>query len=402
MRVPGASLLSGSTWFNFASGCYTITLGQALFEATGSVAAFTAVVVIEYIGPIVLGAVAGSVSDRVNASLLCMWSAAAAAVAVIAYLLFPGSVPAAAVALGIVINVVRPFYRAGIFAAGSRSLNPAELPRYNLRWTVSVQAGQIVGGAVAGVMLSVASAGAAFAAAAGAFALSALSMWVARGNVRPTPRAAADRSGWLDLLRDIAGKPRRLVSLLLIGTDFVTISAFTVALAPLVSQVFGSTIWLGILDGLFALGAIAVSMIGLGRWSADSYLRHVISVGYSIQIIGVLLLVAGVSWNAADAALVCTGALIVGAGVATSSSQQVTILQRTVDEGSVGKAGAMRQAVIGLVTALVLPLIGVALGVSLLWAYLVVVAVLMLGIGVNLGLSSREKTPVAVERLRRM
>ncbi|AWB81283.1 hypothetical protein C3B44_02085 [Corynebacterium yudongzhengii] len=41
-RTPGASLLLGSGAFNFASGCYTITLGQSLFEATGSVAAFLA------------------------------------------------------------------------------------------------------------------------------------------------------------------------------------------------------------------------------------------------------------------------------------------------------------------------------------------------------------------------
>ena len=36
---PGSRLLSGSMLFNLASGCYTITLGQALFERSGSVSA---------------------------------------------------------------------------------------------------------------------------------------------------------------------------------------------------------------------------------------------------------------------------------------------------------------------------------------------------------------------------
>ncbi len=35
-RWPGLRLLTGSTLFNLASGCYTITLGQALFAPGGA------------------------------------------------------------------------------------------------------------------------------------------------------------------------------------------------------------------------------------------------------------------------------------------------------------------------------------------------------------------------------
>ena len=37
-RWPGLRPLAGSLLFNLASGCFTITLGQALFEKSGSVA----------------------------------------------------------------------------------------------------------------------------------------------------------------------------------------------------------------------------------------------------------------------------------------------------------------------------------------------------------------------------
>ena len=70
-RWPGFRPLAGSLLFNLASGCFTITLGQALFEKSGSVSAFTGVVVIEYLVPILLGAIAGSLADRVNPAVVC-------------------------------------------------------------------------------------------------------------------------------------------------------------------------------------------------------------------------------------------------------------------------------------------------------------------------------------------
>lgn len=388
--VPGASLLAGSALFNLASGAYAIALGQGLYESTGSVFAFTVVVVAEYLGPIALGAAAGSLSDRVNAALLCLWSAASAAAVLTVYLLLPGVVPAAAVALGIVINVLRPFYRAGIFAAGARSVDPADLAQYNVRWTVSVQAGQILGGAAAGLVLSIAGVDAALAAAAAAFAASALAMSVARPKVAPlaTP-AAGKRTGWVSLLREIGGRTRQVVALLLVGTDFVTISAFTVALVPLVDQVFGDTLWLGILDGIFALGAVAISLVGVGDRETDTALRNAIGLGYLLQIVGVCLLAAGTIWHAPDTALVCAGSLVVGAGVAMSSSQQVSILQRDVAPDAVGKVGALRQAVIGLVTVVALPVVGAVMGASLAAAYLLVGALLALGLVVNGALARR-------------
>ncbi|MFC3848773.1 MFS transporter [Corynebacterium hansenii] len=386
-RIPGAPLLAGSGLFNFASGGYAIALGQGLFESTGSVAAFTAVVIMEYLGPIILGAVAGSLSDRVNAALLCLWSAALAAVSVTAYLLVPGAVTAAAVTLGIVINILRPFYRAGIFAAGARSVDPADLPQYNMRWTVSVQAGQILGGAAAGFLLSFGGVNAALAAAAVAFGLSAVAMAIARSGVAPLPDVGDhEQAGWRALLRDAVGQPRRFIAVLLIGADFVTISTFTVALAPLVERVFGDTLWLGILDALFALGAGGVALIGFGGRTTESALRNAISRGYITQVAGLLVIASGTVVPAAGRLLVCAGALVLGAGVAVSSSQQVSILQRAVGTGAVGKIGALRQAVIGVLTVLALPVIGAVLGVSLTAAYLLVGALLVLCLGVNVWL----------------
>ena len=203
-RWPGLRLLSGSTLFNLASGCYTITLGQALFERSGSVSAFTGIVVIEYMVPVVLGAVAGSMADRVNPAVVCAVASIVPALSLIAYLVAPaGLLVVAGVAIGLIVNLVRPFYRAGIFAVGPRSLDPVDLPRYNMRWTVSVQAGQIVGGAVAGVFLWAAGPKWAFLAAAGSFALAAYALASARSTMSATldGDCPTDDAGWISVLR---------------------------------------------------------------------------------------------------------------------------------------------------------------------------------------------------------
>ena len=71
-RWPGFRLLAGSLLFNLASGCFTITLGQALFEKSESVSAFTGVVVIEYLVPILLGAIAGSLGRTASTLRWCV------------------------------------------------------------------------------------------------------------------------------------------------------------------------------------------------------------------------------------------------------------------------------------------------------------------------------------------
>ena len=88
-RWPGLRLLTGSTLFNLASGCYTITLGQALFEKSGSVSAFTGIVVIEYVVPVILGAVAGSMADRINPAVVCAVASLIPALSLVAYLVAP-------------------------------------------------------------------------------------------------------------------------------------------------------------------------------------------------------------------------------------------------------------------------------------------------------------------------
>jgi hypothetical protein len=89
------------------------------------------------------------------------------------------------------------------------------------------------------------------------------------------------------------------------------------------------------------------------------------------------------------------GAVLLGLGVAVSSSQQVSILQTWARSSTIGKVGALRQAVIGLTTAMTLPVVGHMVDINLTAAYGAVVVVLVVGVILNVGVASREKLTAA-------
>lgn len=392
-RWPGFRALAGSMLFNLASGCFTITLGQALFEKSGSVSAFTGVVVIEYVVPILLGAVAGSMADRVNPAVVCAVASIVPALALMGYLVAPAGLVVMGIAIGLIVNLVRPFYRAGIFAVGPRSLHPTDLPRYNMRWTVSVQAGQIVGGAVAGAFLWAAGPKWAFFAAATAYALAAYALASARSLVSSTDDGDdGTKDGWISVLREALESPWSVLSLLLLGVDFLTIAAFNVALAPLVHQLYGNESWLGILDVCFAVGAIAAPALW-GRYSSRVSGRGAVTSGFATQILGFATIALGLeSGGLLGQSAVPLGAVLLGLGVAVSSSQQVSILQVGAKSTTLGRIGALRQGVIGLTTAMTLPVIGHLVDKDLAAACGAVAAMLALGVVANIGVARRERS----------
>ncbi len=391
-RWPGFRPLAGSMLFNVASGCFTITLGQALFEKSGSVSAFTGVVVIEYLVPILLGAVAGSVADRVNPALVCAVASILPALALMGYLVAPAGLVIMGIAIGLIVNLIRPFYRAGIFAVGPRSVDAVDLPRYNMRWTVSVQAGQIVGGAIAGAFLWAAGPKWAFFAAATAYALAAYALASARSMVSATQdQDGTTRDGWISVLREALDSRWSVLSLLLLGVDFLTIAAFNVALAPLVHQLYGNESWLGILDVCFAVGAIVAPTLW-GRYSSSVSSRAAVTSGFAIQIVGFATIALGLeSGGALGQSAVPLGAVVLGIGVAVSSSQQVSILQSGAKASTLGRIGALRQAVIGLTTAVTLPVVGHLVDKNVAAACGGVVAFLALGAVVNMAVARRER-----------
>jgi hypothetical protein len=186
-----------------------------------------------------------------------------------------------------------------------------------------------------------------------------------------------------------------VLSLLLLGVDFLTIAAFNVALAPLVNRLYENEIWLGILDVGFAVGAVVAPVLW-ARCASMVSTRQAVTSGFGIQIAGFATIAFAMELGGAvGQSGVPFGAVLLGLGVAVSSSQQVSILQTWAKTSTIGKVGALRQAVIGLTTAVTLPAVGYMVDVDLAAAYGIVVAVLALGVLVNVGVASHEKMTAA-------
>jgi hypothetical protein len=186
-----------------------------------------------------------------------------------------------------------------------------------------------------------------------------------------------------------------VLSLRLLGVDFLTIAAFNVALAPLVHRLYRNESWLGILDVCFAAGAIVAPVLW-ARWASVVSTRQAVSSGFGLQVAGfATIAVAMELGGAVGQSSVPFGAVLLGLGVAVSSSQQVSILQTWAKTSTIGRVGALRQAVIGLTTAMTLPVVGHMVDVDLAAAYATVVAVLIVEVFVNVGVASREKTAAA-------
>ena len=120
--------------------------------------------------------------------------------------------------------------------------------------------------------------------------------------------------------------------------------------------------------------------------------RAAVTSGFAIQIVGFATIALGLeSAGALGQSAVPLGAALLGLGVAVSSSQQVSILQNWAKSSTLGRVGALRQAVIGLTTATTLPVVGYLVDKDLTAACGGVVALLALGAVVNMGIGRREK-----------
>ena len=67
------------------------------------------VVVIEFLVPILLGAVAGSVADRVNPAVGVCRPSIVPALALMGYLVAPAGLVVMGMAIGLIVNIARPF-----------------------------------------------------------------------------------------------------------------------------------------------------------------------------------------------------------------------------------------------------------------------------------------------------
>jgi MFS family permease len=281
--VASRWLLAGTLVTTIGNAMQTLTVGKLLYDRTGSIAAFGYVLVFEQVITFVMQLIAGPWVDRgdpkrtavqvelLRGSVIC----AASGMLVVSH-----HTVAWILLMTLVIRVAQPFYRAATFALAPAVVPAEALARFNGLSNVCLQAGQLVGVAIAAPILVYAGAPTAFALNGVTFVFSGLTTLAIVVPPGALVKATASTGRvWDQLLhgwREIGALVRRETGLawhlVLISADNVGVLLFNLALVPIVAAHFGgSPTWLSIVDGAYAVGAIgAVAAITpmTSRWGS--------------------------------------------------------------------------------------------------------------------------------------
>lgn len=267
MPTPGRWLLAGTFVTTIGNAMQSLTVGKLLYDRTGSIGAFGMVLIFEQVITFVMQLVAGPWVDRGDPRRSCLNVELIRGMVICgasAMLIASEPLIAWILVMSLVIRVAQPFYRAATFALGP-AVVPAELlTRFNGISNVCLQAGQLVGVAIAGPILLYAGAPIAFFVNGTTFLFSALSVAMVRGATREAVPPAVGSvlqqmlGGWRAIGALIRREAGLAWHLLLSAADNIGVLLFNLALVPLVAERFaGSPTWLSVIDGAYALGAIA-------------------------------------------------------------------------------------------------------------------------------------------------
>jgi MFS family permease len=262
-------LLAGTLVTTIGNAMQTLTVGKLLYDRTGSIAAFGYVLIFEQLITFLMQLVAGPWVDRGDPKRSCVQVELVRGTVICAascMLVVSHHTVGWILLMTLVIRVAQPFYRAATFALAPAVVPADSLARFNGLSNVCLQAGQLLGVAIAGPVLLYAGAPTAFLINGLTFLFSAAAVAVITVPPGAIVKAtAATGNAWAQLLqgwREIGALVRREAGLawhLVLSTaDNIGVLLFNLALVPIVAARFaGSPYWLSIVDGAYAVGAIA-------------------------------------------------------------------------------------------------------------------------------------------------
>lgn len=295
MRNKATWFFAGEFAINAARGLFTLALGMLLYAKTESLWAFAAVFASEFAVGIFLQGIAGTSVDRFGASRVLLTAAGCSVLAIGLPLLAKSgtSDPNILLLAAIGLNVFRPFIRNAIFVLTPDVAGPQGLDRLNSLLSIALQAGQIVGMVMAGVVLEFWHSGeVVFVVLVGhvlAFACYAV-LFGRRARVdASSPDRARGNGSWAEVFRQLR-EDRALVWLLAIAAvDYFSIAAFNLLLAPAVKYNFDDQArWLTIIDVCFAVGAV-LGGVWVGRRRIHGRMRVGVSAGTALAAVMVFV-----------------------------------------------------------------------------------------------------------------
>ncbi|MGW1812917.1 MFS transporter [Streptomyces sp. NPDC002125] len=363
-------------------GLYTLALGQTLFQHTGDAQAFAMIFALQGLGAVAVLPFSGPLVDAFDSRIvyvLCsLLRALTVGVIVVALSTSDGGVVTVVGTAAVFLAVFDNVQRTAFFKFTAHHIAGDRAVAFNSLIGIAIQAGSLIGMAALGLVLMVGTATQALLVDVAVSLVAALVVSRLR-----TPRVESAgrlrdstlRSALPDMLRDWAGlfgRHRHEVvvfgMVLMCAGDFVYSYSLSTLVVPLVDAWHGGEPWaVSALEGTLGAGMIAATLFT--RWTVRLSL---LPVWVSLQAV----IAAGLAGTSVPA-LHYAGFFLAGFANLNAITLLLTLLQQHAGPRDKAKMASLRLLAIGLGTATLMPVVGLAARQSLTSAFLTVAALLV-------------------------
>jgi MFS family permease len=258
-RFNASKLLLATFVSNFGDGLHTLAIGQVLYERTGSVGSFGAVITLNYLFGILCQFYAGPWADRFPRKLILNGCDIVRGICVLALALGIHRAQAVwwLIALSVVIKIGTHLYRPAFFAMVPEALTSEQVPNFNSKNVACIQGGQLLGMGFFGLLFAAGPAAVFVVDACTFFASALLMSTIVTVRAPARGKSSSLLSDWKEAVLFVRKDRGLLLHITLSASLFLIYQIAALAVVPLVDARFGGDkYWLPILQGAFSLGCI--------------------------------------------------------------------------------------------------------------------------------------------------
>ncbi|WP_328345258.1 hypothetical protein OG873_07590 [Streptomyces violaceus] len=349
--------LAGFTLTNIGVGGFTLAVGLAFYQDSGSATTFGLLVALEYAIGLVGQLVGGSVLDRYSTLAVALLTNSVRCVAVFIgglSLLLTGALFPLLIAF-LVSAFIRPQYRSASFVLARQVTPVAELKRINSLRAAFLPAAKLTGLGTVALLAARFSSGVVLCVLTVFFFIGSLG-FAALGRLPQGEQTESDSArptsigeSWRQLGAALRAVPGLCVHLVLSGMPATVTALASVLVAPVNHWVDGGSYGIAVLDGGVAVGALC--SITVARRLATR--THLVGVACALSVAALLLL-------ASSSTLLVAGISFWLLGVATTLGATTldTFLQVRAAPEILGRLFITQECVISLTAILLLPVSG--------------------------------------------
>lgn len=366
-RLPlNAKLLLYSTFITYiGNGMYTITIGLFLYEATGKVTAFGFLILFEFIINTLLQLFAGSVVDRGNPKHVAFLADLIRGIAIclLIILMNEKNILLIVIALTIIINLAKPFYRSAIFSLGPLVTNDkSSLIKFNTLSTSFIQSGVLIGVALAAPINQYINPQLSLFFNGLSFIIAGLIIGLVKLNLKKVDDKKSPLADWTEIILLLKNKPSLLYNIIFSSGDFIVVSLINLMLVPFIFEYFNnSRIMLSIFDSSFAIGSLIMASLILAviRRIKPSLIKV-----FALFLQGTMFLLL---INNASMLLVILVMFALGVFNSMSIGLFMSSIQGEATGNTKGRISALRYMILSILTSITIPIASFFFNKSLEW-----------------------------------